>query len=85
MLLLEDGRSHRSVGPAYADPVAAAFLSAGPARYAVLEVEAGRLLGCEMIALAMTTAAARAVSRPARLGMRCTGRCHSAATSHARG
>ncbi len=41
------------------------------ARYAVLDVDAGRLVGCEMIALAYDHAAAAGacgVARPARLG-----------------
>ena len=71
MLLLADGRlvlNPGSVGcPAYADPTPPPHVSeAGSpfARYAVLEVEAGRLLGCEMIALAYDheAAAARAES-----------------------
>ena len=67
MLLLADGRivlNPGSVGcPAYADPTPPPHVSeAGSpfARYAVLEIEAGRLLGCEMIALAYDHAAAAA-------------------------
>lgn len=71
LLSLEDGRivlNPGSVGcPAYADPTPPPHVSeAGSpfARYAVLEIEAGRLLGCEMIALAYDheAAAARAES-----------------------
>lgn len=67
MLLLEDGRmvlNPGSVGcPAYADsaPPPHVSESGSPfARYAVLEVEAGRMLGCEMIAVGYDHAAAAA-------------------------
>ena len=67
MLLLQDGRlvlNPGSVGcPAYADNSPPPHVSeAGSpfARYAVLEIEAGRLIGSEMIALEYDHAAAAA-------------------------
>lgn len=71
MVLLDDGRlvlNPGSVGcPAYADPTPPPHVSeAGSpfARYAVLDIEAGRMVGCEMIALSYDhdAAAARAES-----------------------
>jgi predicted phosphodiesterase len=67
LLALEDGRivlNPGSVGcPAYADTTPPPHVSetGSPfARYAVLEVEDGRLIGCEMVALAYDHAAAAA-------------------------